>query len=129
MTTDFKNRVSRKKRLNFYIQITREKKFFLTYIESSIAAPYSKEYSRHIVLLNRQRKLIFWNFETHLNSFLVPVHSSTKFELDTSKFARVSQFTEIFQKFKISKNLKALFLDGYIIIACCLGRWLKFHES
>ena len=59
MTTDFKNRVSRKKRLNFYIQITREIFFFLTYIESSISSPYSKEYSRHIVLLNEQKKIDF----------------------------------------------------------------------
>ena len=38
--------------------------FFLTYIELSIPAPYSKEYSRHIVLLNKQKKidfLKFWN--------------------------------------------------------------------
>ena len=59
MNTDFKNRVSRKKRLNFYIQITRDFFFFLIYIESSIPAPYSKilgEYSRHIVLLNKQKK-------------------------------------------------------------------------
>ena len=38
--------------------------FFLTYIESSIPAQYSKEYSRHIVLLNKQKKidfLKFWN--------------------------------------------------------------------
>ena len=61
MTTDFKNRVSRKERLNFYIQITREI-FFLTYIESSILAPYSKEYSRNIVLLNKQNKIDFLKF-------------------------------------------------------------------
>ena len=33
-------------------------------MESSIPAPYSKEYSRHIVLLNKQKKidfLKFWN--------------------------------------------------------------------
>ena len=43
--------------------------FFLTYIESSIPAPYSKEYSRHIVLLDKQKqKLIFWNFETRLTT-------------------------------------------------------------
>ena len=38
--------------------------FFLIYIESSIPAPYSKEYSRHIVLFNKQKKngfLKFWN--------------------------------------------------------------------
>ena len=58
MTTDFKNRVSRKKRLNVYIQITREIKIE-TYIESSIPAPYSKEYSRHIVLSNKQKKIDF----------------------------------------------------------------------
>ena len=57
MTTDFKNIVSRKKRLNFYIKITRENLFlFLTYIESSILAPYSKEYCKHIVLLNKHKK-------------------------------------------------------------------------
>ena len=63
MTTYLKNRVSRKKRLNFYIQITREYKIiFLTYIESSIPAPYSKEYSKHIVLLNKQKKIDFLKF-------------------------------------------------------------------
>ena len=59
MTTDLKNRVSRKERINFYIQITREIFSFKTYTESSIPAPYSKEYSRHIVLLNKQRKIDF----------------------------------------------------------------------
>ena len=62
MTTVFKNRVSRKKRLNFYIQITREIFVYLTYIESLIPAPYSKEYSRHIVLLNKQKKIDFFKF-------------------------------------------------------------------
>ena len=61
MTTDFKNRVSRKKRLNFYIRITREQIFFFN-LESSIPAPYSKEYSRHIVLLNKQKKIDFLKF-------------------------------------------------------------------
>ena len=42
VTTDFKIRVSRKKRLNFYIQIRHEIFFFLTYIKSSIPAPYSR---------------------------------------------------------------------------------------
>ena len=60
MTTDFKNKVSRKKRLNFYIQITREIFFFYTYIESSIPALYSKKYSAHIVLLNEQIKKLFF---------------------------------------------------------------------
>ena len=62
MTTDFKNRVSIKKRLNFYNQITREIFFFLPYIESSIPALYSEEYSRHIVLLNKQKKIDFLKF-------------------------------------------------------------------
>ena len=93
MTTDFKYRVSRKTWLNFYIQITREIFFFSTYIESSFPEPYSKEHSRHIVLLNKQQKIDFFKFWNPPNPLtkLAPSTEECKASRCTrSHFPRVS---------------------------------------
>ena len=41
--------------------------FFSTHTESSIPAPYSKEYSRHIVLLSKQKKIDLLKFRNPPN--------------------------------------------------------------